>query len=49
MEKGPALWKVLLIILVNLYISVQLSRIIFMFLLGANQDPLLWADGSVTW
>ena len=49
MEEGPELWKVLLILGINLYLSVQLARLIFMFLLGANQDPLLWADGSITW
>tara|TARA_E500000331_G_C16999827_1_gene601508 strand:- start:368 stop:517 length:150 start_codon:yes stop_codon:yes gene_type:complete len=49
MEEGPALWKVLLIIGINLYISLQLAKLIFLFLLGPTPDPLLWADGSISW
>ena len=49
MSDGPELWKVLLIIGINLYISLQLARLVFLFLLGGNAEPLLWADGSITW
>tara|TARA_Y100000766_G_scaffold272378_1_gene272159 strand:+ start:445 stop:594 length:150 start_codon:yes stop_codon:yes gene_type:complete len=49
MEQGPALWKVLLVIGINLYISLQLAKIIFLVLLGPVPDPLMWADGSISW
>ncbi len=49
MEEGPALWKVLLVVGINLYLSLQLTKLIFLFLLGPTPDALIWADGSIDW
>ena len=49
MEDGPELWKVLLILGINFYISLKLVEVIFNVVLMPTSEPLLWADGLITW
>ena len=49
MEDGPELWKILLILGINLYISLKLVEVIFNVVLMPTSEPLLWADGSLSW
>ena len=49
MDERPPIAIILLVVGINFYISIKVAQFLFFWLIGDAPDPLLWADGSITW